>query len=256
MRKILISILIVALLVLTYFTVTNGLNIFGLKILSIKEIADKNEELDKKIEEVSQLTSVSYPKAKKDLETSTAALLREKDEYADLVSFSTSDDVDAASKLPVYDMEYLRTRLGTYATKNGIKIKIDVIAGSASGQYNLNFTATGRYVGIIEFISAIENDTSFSFRIQSFKLIPQSDTETLQATFTVENVSINNINKVTTQTTTTTTETGTNNTNTTSTTDNTANTTENNTANTTGNNTDTTNTTTTDNTTNTTQNNS
>jgi len=203
MRKILISILIVALLVLAYFTVMDGLDILGVRILSIEEIAQKNEELNNKIEQTSQLASVAHPKAKKDLELSAKSLLKQKDEYADLVSFSSSSDIDAASKFQVYDMEYLRTRIGTYATKNGVKIKIDVLSASGEEQYNLNFTATGRYVGITEFISAIEKDTSFSFRIEKFKLLPQSNTDTLQATFSINNVSIKNINKVTEQTTTT-----------------------------------------------------
>ena len=199
MRKILISILIVALLALAYFTVMDGLDILGFRVLSIEEIAQKNEELNNKIEQTSQLASVAYPKVKKDLELSAKSLLKQKDEYADLVSFSSSSDIDAASKFQVYDMEYLRTRLGTYATKNGVKIKIDVLSASAEEQYNLNFTATGRYVGITEFISSIEKDTSFSFRIEKFKLLPQSNTDTLQATFSINNVSIKNINKVTEQ---------------------------------------------------------
>lgn len=202
MRKILISILIIGLLVLAYFTATEGLDILGLRILSIYEIADRNKELSNKIEETSQLASVAYPKSKKDLETSAKSLLKQKDAYADLVSFSSSEQVDAASKFQVYDMEYLRARFGTYATKNGVKIKIDVLAGAANEQYNLNFTATGRYVGITEFISAIEKDTSFAFRIESFKLVPQTNTDTLQATFSINNVSIKNINKVTAQPTT------------------------------------------------------
>ena len=203
MRKILISILIVALLVLAYFTVMDGLDILGIRILSIQEIADRNEELNKKIEQTSELVAISYPKSKKDLETSAKALLKQKDEYADLVSFSSSEQIDKASKFQVYDMEYLRTRFGTYATKNGVRIKIDVISGGSQEQYNLNFTATGRYVGITEFISSIEKDTSFSFRIENFKLIPQTNTDTLQATFSINNVSIKNINKVTPPSTTT-----------------------------------------------------
>lgn len=199
MRKILICLLIVALIGLAYVTATKGLDIFEYRIMSIQEIADKNQELSNKIEEVGQLASVSYPKAKKDLQTSAKSLLKQKDSYADLVSFSSSEEVDAASKFQVYDMEYLRTRFGTYATKNGVKIKIDVIAGNATEQYDLKFTATGRYVGITEFISSIEKDTSFAFRIENFKLVPQTNTDTLQATFSINNVSIKNINKVSSQ---------------------------------------------------------
>ena len=231
MRKILISILIIALLVLAYHVAMDGLDIFGLRIMSIQEIADRNEQLNKQIEEVGQLTSVSYPKAKKELQTSAKSLLKQKDSYADLVSFSSKEDVNSASKFQVYDMEYLRTRFGTYATKNGVKIKIDVVSAGGENQYNLKFTATGRYVGITEFISSIEKDTSFAFRIENFKLVPQTNAETLQATFSINNVSIKNINKVTSQSTaptsdaqnTTGTQDGTNTTDTTNTTNTTQN---------------------------------
>lgn len=227
MRKILISILIVALLVLIYFTAMDGLDIFGIRILSIQEIVDKNDELNNKIEEVSQLASVSYPKSKKELDTSVTNLLKKKDEYADLVSFSSSEEVDMANRFPKYDMEYLRTRFGTYATKNGVKIKIDVMAGATENQYNLNFTATGSYVGITEFIAAIEKDTSFSFRIEKFKLTPLTNANTLQGTFAIQNVLINNINKVSEPSTIPEDSTTNNTTNTTNTTGNTTNTTDN-----------------------------
>ena len=132
--------------------------------------------------------------------------------------------MDNASKLPKYDMDYLRTRFGIYATKNGVKIKIDVVKTSVSDVYNLNFTVTGRYVGITEYIAAIEKDTSFSFRIESFKLVPGTDVDNLQATFSINNVSINNVTSGSTSTPVTTSEDETNNastneTNTTNTTD-------------------------------------
>ena len=41
MRKILISILIVGLLVLIYFTAAEGFSIFGVDILSIRQIMEK-----------------------------------------------------------------------------------------------------------------------------------------------------------------------------------------------------------------------
>ena len=51
MKKLLILILIALVLTLTIFTMVNGLGIGGLKILGIKQIQDKNTELEKSVTE-------------------------------------------------------------------------------------------------------------------------------------------------------------------------------------------------------------
>jgi len=196
MRKILISVFVVLLIVLAYLMATNGFSFFGMKILSVTEINEGNDEVDAQMQKLEELATVNYSNAKKELLDNTKELLRKKEEYTDLVAYSSSEDIDAASKLQKYEMEYLWGRFGRYATKNGIKLKLVLTTGSATGQYNINFTATGSYVGITEFISAIENDTSFSFKIENFKLVPQTGNDVLKATFTIADVAINNINSV------------------------------------------------------------
>lgn len=193
MRKILIGAFVILLCVLAYFMAVNGFSFFGMRILSIYEIKDDNDELNAQMERVQQLATQDYEKAKKDLTDRERELTSKKEEYTDLVAYSSSEDIDAASKLQKYEMEYLWGRFGSYATKNGIKLKLVLSTGSANGQYNITFTATGSYVGVTEFVSAIENDTSFSFKIENFKLTPQSGTDVLQATFDIKEVAINNV---------------------------------------------------------------
>lgn len=195
MRKILIGAFVVILAVLAYFMAVNGFSIFGMKILSIYEIQEDNEKLETQMSALESLASVEYPKAKKDLADSEKNLQKKKEEYTDLVAYSSSSDIDAASKVQKYEMEYLWGKFGGYATKNGIKLKLVLTSGTATGQYNVAFTATGSYVGVTEFISAIENDTSFAFRIENFKLIPDgTQTNVLRATFAIKDVAINNVN--------------------------------------------------------------
>ena len=56
---------------------------------------------------------------------------------------------------------------------------------------NLAFTVTGKYVGIIDFISALENDNELDFVINSFKMIPSEENDgNLKATFNVNGVKI------------------------------------------------------------------
>ncbi len=194
MRKILIGAFVVVLVVLAYFMAVNGFSLFGIKILSIYEIKEDNQKLEAQMSAVENLATVDYPKAKKNLADSEKDLQKKKEEYTDLVAYSSSEDIDAASKLQKYEMEYLWGKFGGYATKNGIKLKLVLTSGTATGQYNIAFTATGSYVGVTEFISAIENDTSFAFRIENFKLTPDASTNVLQATFAIKDVAINNVN--------------------------------------------------------------
>lgn len=194
MRKILIIALILILIVLGYFMVIDGLDALGLNVLSIQGIKEKNDTLNSKLGQVSTLTSTDYPTAISNLNESSKQLALEKANYADLVSFSSSEDITAASQLEKYEMEYLWTKIGNHATKNKIVLKFDVKTSSTGtpNVYDLYFTATGEYISISEFIAALEDDSSLAFKIEDFKLLPTSEnTSELQAIFTVRDISIN-----------------------------------------------------------------
>lgn len=193
MRKILIIAIIVILIILGYFMIIDGMKILGIDILSVFQIKEKNDELNLSIEKISMLTSTEYPKAISNLNENSKKLLLEKENYADLVSFSNNDDVNLASHFEKYEMEYLWTKIGNHATKNGIKLKFEVTKSSAQteNQYDLKFDVTGKYASISEFIASLENDSSLAFKIENFKLLPLVDSEMLQATFIVKDISIN-----------------------------------------------------------------
>lgn len=72
--------------------------------------------------------------------------------------------------------------------------------------YNLKFTATGSYISITDFISAIENDTILGFKIEEFKMVPNiiedktnknNSGNTLKGTFTCKNIAIKEISEIT-----------------------------------------------------------
>lgn len=193
MRKILIIALIVILLVLGYFTIFEGLNIAGVEILSVFGIVDKSEELDNELQKVSTLTSVDRPKAMSDLNDSAKQLVIAKEEYNDKILYSTQEEIELATQGIQYEMEYLWTKIGNHATKNGIVLKFTVKQSQTGVQnlYDLSFIATGSYVSISEFIASLENDSSLNFKIENAKVIPfEGNTENLQATFDVKEISI------------------------------------------------------------------
>lgn len=193
MRKILILLLIVLLLVLSYFTIFNGLTVFGMDVLSIFDIKDKSENLDSELQKVSTLTSVDRTKAMSELNDSAKQLVIAKEEYNDKVLYSSQEEIELATQGIQYEMEYLWTKIGNHATKNGIVLKFTVSQSSTGvqNQYDLSFVATGRYVSISEFIAALENDSSLNFKIENTRVAPfEGSTENLQASFEVKEISI------------------------------------------------------------------
>ena len=117
-----------------------------------------------------------------------------------MTTISTDGEVQASNQIEKYEIEALWVKLGKHATSEGVVMKMDVKPGSsgAQGVYNLNFTATGGYVQIEEFISSIENDSTLGFKIEEFKMIPSGND--LQATFVCKDIPIKEVSALTTQT--------------------------------------------------------
>ncbi len=233
MKKLLILILIALLLLLGFFIVIQGVQIGNLGILGIKGIQAKDVDVDSKVQEANSLVQTDYAALVNEIEQNSDSFETAKKDYEDKVTINEGGEVEDLNK--PYDIETLWVRVGNHATRQGVIMNMDVGNGSdgSEGTYDLHFTATGSYISITDFISAIENDSTLGFKIEEFKMVPSGSE--LQATFTCKNISINK-KELNQQIITTTNETNTeNNTNATnsSNTTNTTNTTDNTTANTT-----------------------
>lgn len=86
-------------------------------------------------------------------------------------------------------MEYLWSKLGGYATKEGVNLKLEVQTSDENND-TLKFTVKGSYVGIINYLTAIEDDDDLGFRIEQFKVSSVDSEELLTASFNVSNVRI------------------------------------------------------------------
>ena len=194
MKKLLILILIALLVLLGYFIIIQGVGTEGsLQILGIK----------------GKQNTQSFEDAKK--------------RYEDNVIINEGGEVETLSK--PYDIETLWVRLGNHATSQGANIqemKVNNSTTGAEGTYDLDFTVTGSYICITDFISAIENDSTLGFKIEEFNMRPSGSE--LQATFTCKDISINK-DELNENVVITTTDNTTNNTNTAGNTSNTTNTT-------------------------------
>lgn len=196
-RKILMSVLTILLAVLTYFTIVNGVSIGAFKALGLKGLKEQDSQIQSKVETVSSLTSSEYPSKLSELNQNAKKLLSKKEEYTDLTTYSTNDQIQAANELQEYEVEYLWAEVGKYATKEGIKIKMDISTAASGGQsadgrkmYDLNFTAEGAYIGIALFLSDLQDDSFLEFKIENFALTKGESTENLKATFVVKDIPI------------------------------------------------------------------
>lgn len=205
MKKLLISIIIILVLILTGFTIVKGLEIGNFKILGIVEIKQQNENLDNKIKEATKMASTDYPKALDDLNKTVKEFQKTKADYEDMVSVSTNSEIQAANQYGVYEIGMLWIELGNHAKSEGIIMDVSakdltlMDTGATSDvdkKYNCNlyFTATGTYAGIAGFIEDIEDDSKLGFRIEDFKITPSSEgNNVLQATFTCKDIIIRGI---------------------------------------------------------------
>lgn len=227
MKKLLILILITLLLILTMFIGIKGVTIGKIEILGIQGIQAKNSELDSKIQDAAKLVEKTYAQTISEVNSNAKKLKEEKQNYQDMTAISSDGETQAVNQIEKYEIETLWVKLGNHATSEGVVMKMDVTSGSSGAQdsYNLNFTVTGGYVQIEDFISSIENDSTLGFKIEEFKMAPSGND--LQATFVCKDIPIKQVSSTTTLTQNTTTD-GNNTANT-----NTAgnNTTDNNTAN-------------------------
>lgn len=218
MKKLLIGIIIVLILVLTGITIVKGFQIGSVEILGIMNIKDENEKLDTTVKKATKLASTDYQQKIDELNSALKKLESEKTSYEDLVNVSTESQVESANQIYNNTIDFLWVRIENHAKSEGVKMKMLVTRSSSGAEnvYDLNFTATGTYTGIEEFVTGIEDDSKLGFKIENFSMVASSNNgEEVEATFVCKNITIKGLSNSTV--TTTTTQVDTTNTNTTNT---------------------------------------
>lgn len=228
MRKILIALIMVVILVFTGVTVVNGIQIGNFEILGISKVKQKNDDLDTTVKKATKLASTDYQQKVDELNSALKKLEVEKSNYEDLANVSTESEIQAANK--TYNtIDFLFVRIENHAKSEGVTIEMKVTR-SASGEsdtYDLNFSATGTYTGIEEFITDLEDDSKLGFKIEDFSMTATSGSngEQVEATFVCKNIIIKGIENTSvssgSMSGTTKIDSSTDNTNSTNTTDNT-----------------------------------
>ena len=191
MRKVLIIVIILLLVALSYTMSFKGLEIGKFEIWSVKELSESSKNMDSKIEEINSLIDVQYPKKISDLKSASNSLRSAREEYLNYTNLSSDEQILRAMQEESYSIEFLWTKIGNHATSEGVNLKFEIASSSTGGNNvnDINFTVEGTYIGITNFIYAIENDQELNFRIQNFKLLP-NDGNILKGTFVVRNIAI------------------------------------------------------------------
>ena len=181
MKKTLISILLVLVLVIMALFMKNGIHAGPFQAYSFQEISDKNQELTTAINKANTAND-NYTSALSKLSNLTKA----KKDYLDLVTISTESEIKQATQTKNYTIEYLWSRVGNHATSEGVNLKMEVGSSTLndSSYKNLNFTATGEFLALVQFIYSLENDANLDFTIDKFDMTAN------KCTFTVADVKI------------------------------------------------------------------
>ena len=212
MRRLLISILLILLIVMTVLCIKNGINIGPLHVLGVTQIQDANGELTRKIAEAKN-TNDNYAGKLNEIKDLITDLGEARSKYLQTINVSTESEIREATQTKNYTIEYLWSQVGNNATKEGVNIRMDVVSGVDENTKNLNFTVSGNYLAITNFITDLENDSSLQFTIDEFAMTQN------QCTFVVRDVFIKNETTMSSQRTNTSNTTssenssGTNNTN-------------------------------------------
>ena len=202
MRKILLSLVTIFLLGFAIYIAIYGLNLGSIEIKSIPAIKEENAKLEQKITNASKLRNTDYTQSIASLENAYKKLMTEKDNYEQMLALGVDENGETLNKIAEYETEKLWVTLGNYAKQEGVDWKMDVTSNnSISKTYDLNFTVTGGYIQIIDFLYDMERDTTLVFKIENFKMVPGSTTDELVATFTCKDIKVNiseNLNTTTT----------------------------------------------------------
>lgn len=190
MKNVLITIISILIIALIIICMVRGITIGQFQIMSIRDIKTSSTKLDTEIENLNHLKNVVYKTKLNDLQTSVKNLTIAKQNYLDLASISTDAEIQQANQEQTYAMEFLWDKVGLYATREGLALTWNVVSTGVKNKYTLNFTITGSYIGIINYVYSLENDAELAFRIENFKITANTEGTTVTATFTVSNIGI------------------------------------------------------------------
>ena len=178
------------------------------------ELKIASEEYKKNVEELDNAVSSKLPSKKRILDSTIEQYEETKAEYESVVAkYSTMSALQVLSdelSKDIYDVDFLWTIVGNYATEEGVNLKFDVTKNTTSPESysnnsndyvvcDLKFSITGSYIHLTDFIYDIEDDDRLNFEINDFNMIVNAEateSEPLNATFVVYSIKLNTANLI------------------------------------------------------------
>lgn len=191
MKKIVISVLVILLSVLTYFFIFDDIQIKNWKNKNFEDIKNLDKTLYKKIGETVELNNQEYPENIGKLEESIEGLKIAKEKYANKLNYISENVELGVVQVKEYKIERLWIALQKYAKKENVELKLEVLDTSKTGIYDLSVTLVGEYMGIMDFVYDVEKDDTLGFKILNFKLVPSTKVNVETSSETDENKTTN-----------------------------------------------------------------
>ena len=195
MRKIILAIILIISCVICFGVICYGFEIGPVKVNGYSTVASLSSKKTELLAKLNEKNVTEFNAKKDNLQKVVDDYNTKKAEYDRLVQEGKIDNNSIHNTLDLYEIDYLWTKIGNYATKEDVELQIDLTKSatstSISTEYimcDLTFNVTGEYIAITDFLFDLEGDDSLRFEINDF--VMQKGGQNLQATFIVKNVPI------------------------------------------------------------------
>lgn len=189
-RKILLLILDILLFIALYNSFAHGVSIhflgmsrdtgsYSTIVTKSKTVVDKKAELEKK-------NNNDYRQALSKQEAAKSNFKVNKSSYDDLATKASVEEIRQANQKEEYYLDFLWMKIGGYANKCDVKVKITPDTALSTVDFDVN----GQYIAIINFIYYLESDTELSFNVDNIVMQGGSSTAVTKASFRVTNVNV------------------------------------------------------------------
>lgn len=180
------------LLILFVVSLLNGIHLGNVKILSLKEIANKKEQVT--------LSETNYELEKTKYQVALSKLNHEKEIFQtsknkyEAISEETIRLINERNTQEKYSIEYIWIKLGNYAEECNLDIivaepgnSIEEISKEEESIFQIQ--VKGTYLNVASFIYDIENDSELKFKLDNIKMEHLSGNR-IQADFNVRDITI------------------------------------------------------------------
>ena len=182
MRRFTLIVVLILLIVGCYQVIFGNAEAIRSKVASVSQLSTASKKLNTELAELEKSTTDEFEQKKQKLSKTIEDYQKSKDNYEEVVEeFSTeaAEDLLEAQEndlKDIYDVDFLWTIVGNFATEEGINLKFDVTRNTTSASSinntstnyvvcDLKFVITGQYINLSSFIADLEEDDRLSFEI-------------------------------------------------------------------------------------------